>query len=217
MNRYHMFKKLFIILFAAIFLCSCNKVTADSPETSNLFQYALEIEDGVFSPREVDFFMSVEEVLQATGLNEDTVIERENGKVIRTNINIPGFPYDTQVSYGFADNTGEPLMSISYHIIVDEAAESGIYDLLYEQAVSFMPEAFGNTIEGIKDGIGVSWEDKEQNYVWLSFSNDERYHPDPTEVICLQLSATKNPSFVPEELKSIMENSFWNRRNQEIQ
>lgn len=80
-----------------------------------------------------------------------------------------------------------------------------------------MPEASGNTIEGIKDGAHVAWEDKEQNYVWLWFSNDERYHPDPTEIISLQLKATTNPSFVPEELKSIMENSFWNRRNQEIQ
>lgn len=47
--------------------------TADSSVTSNLFQYAIEIEDGVFSPREVDFFMNMEEVLQATGLNEDDV------------------------------------------------------------------------------------------------------------------------------------------------
>ena len=70
-----------------------------------------------------------------------------------------------------------------------------------------MPEASGNTIEGIKDGIDVSWEDKEQNYVRLWFFNEGNSRPG-AETIMLQIQATRNSSFISEELKSLYENSL---------
>lgn len=188
---------------------------SDSSDTTNLFQYALEIKDGVFSPREVDFFMSMEEVLQATGLNEYTVIEKDGGKLIRTNVNVFGFPNNITIDYGISDAVGSLLTGVGYVTVVDEAEAADIYNLLYEQAVSTMPEASGNTIEGIKDGIDVSWEDKEQNYVRLTFDKYSS-RDDNLIIIHLSIEATRNASFVPEELKSLYENSLLERINREM-
>lgn len=171
MSRKHVFRGLLIPLFMAVFLCSCGENTSDSTETRNLFQYALEIEDGVFAPRQVDFFMSVEEVLQAAGLKDEdeaeAVYEGDGVKKILADVDIDGFPYDLKAMYVFYDSVDNLLTTVQYVFRVDEAEAADIYNLLYEQAAATMPEAFGNTIEGIKDGVDVSWEDKEKNYVRL--------------------------------------------------
>ena len=66
-----------------------------------------------------------------------------------------------------------------------------------------MPEAFSNTIEGIKDGIDVSWRDKEKNYVWLWIFNKGNDHPETLAAsIVLRIRATTDPSFMPEELRN---------------
>lgn len=203
MNRNYVLKGLFLSLFIVVFLCSCGENTSDAPETVNLFQYALEIEDGVFVPREVDFFMSVEEVLQVTGLNEDAVSEGSGGKRIMTDVNIAGFPNDIRIIYGFSDDIGNLLISVQYVFQVGEAEAADMHNLLYEQAASAMPEASGNTIEGIKDGVDVSWEDKEQNYVRLYFSALPGPSSDNLETIDLILQATRNASFVPSSVREM--------------
>lgn len=70
--------------------------------------------------------------------------------------------------YDFDKNIGDLLYQVRYFILVDEADAADIYHLLYEQAVSTMPEASGNSIEGIKDGVGASWKDTKRNHVGLS-------------------------------------------------
>ena len=219
MHSNYVLKRWFIVLLATLFLCSCGESTTGSEETSNLFEYALEIEDGVFSPRQVDFFMSAEEVLQSAGLEEYTVIEKDGGDLIRTSVNINGFPAPFVLDYVFSDAIGTRLTGVQYHLsIVNKEDADSVYSLLYEQAVSTMPEASGNTIEGIKDGIGASWEDKEQNYVRLIILNEKNSHPGTdSEIIILQIVATRNSSFVPEDLKSLYENSMLERSNQERQ
>ena len=219
MDKNSVLKSLLIALLAVVFLCSCGESTTGSEETSNLFEYALEIEDGVFSPRQVDFFMSAEEVLQSAGLEEYTVIEKDGGKRIRTSVNIDGFPAPFVLDYVFSDAIGTRLTGVQYHLsIVNKEDADSVYSLLYEQAVSTMPEASGNTIEGISEGIDVAWEDKEQNNVWLWFFNKENDHPETVaETIILQIVATRNSSFVPEDLKSLYENSMLERSNQERQ
>ena len=218
MHSNYVLKRWFIVLLATLFLCSCGESTTGSEETSNLFEYALEIEDGVFSPRQVDFFMSAEEVLQSAGLEEYTVIEKDGGNLIRTSVNINGFPNEITIDYVISEDVNNRITGIQYWTLVDEADAGGVYTLLYEQAVSTMPEASGNTIEGIKDGIGASWEDKEQNYVRLIILNEKNSHPGTdSEIIILQIVATRNSSFVPEDLKSLYENSMLERSNQERQ
>ena len=162
MYRNVLLKKMFVTIIIMLLLCSCGENTANTSETSNLFQYALDMENEVFSPRKVEFFMNMEEVLQATGLKEYTVIEKDYEDLIRTSANIPGFPDDIMIDYIFSDNIGNRLTGVQYHLsIADKADAADVYSLLYEQAVATMPEASGNTIEGIKDGIDVSWEDKQ--------------------------------------------------------
>lgn len=193
MSRKHVFRGLLIPLLTAVFLCSCGENTSDFSETVNLFQHALEIEDGVFAPKEVDFFMSVDEVLQATGLNEDAVSEEDEdgNKRIITYVNIAGFSGDVMVIYGFSGHDGR-LYTVQYVFKVDEAEAADVHNLLYEQAASTMPEASGNTIEGIKDGADVSWEDKEQNYVRLYFSTLPGPLSDNMETVDLMLQAGRN-------------------------
>mgnify|MGYP007098673937 CR=1 FL=1 len=219
MDKNSVLKSFLIALLAVVLLCSCGESTTGSMETSNLFEYALEIEDGVFSPSQVDFFMSVEEVLQSAGLEEYTVIEKDGGDLIKTSVNIAGFSNDITMYYVFDDAIGNLLCGVRYYLeIVDEADAAEVYDLLYEQAVSAMPDAPGNAIEGIKDGKDVAWEDKEQNYVWLTFfHNKNSGSGTESDIITLQIVATSNASFVPEELKDIMENSMLERSNQERQ
>lgn len=163
--------------------------TADSPETENLFQYALEIEDGVFAPRQVKFFTSMEEILQANDLDQDAVIDRDGTKTVRTDTRINGFPYDAYAVFHFDENIGDLLYQVRYLILVDEADAADIYDLLYEQAASTMPEASGNTIEGIKDGIGASWEDKKLNQVGLSIDTYSA-RDDDSVIISLDIGVT---------------------------
>lgn len=190
MNKKHIFKRLFMVLFTVAFLCSCGENASDSSETTNLFQYALKIEDGIFSPRQADFFMSVEEVLQAAGLNEDAVFEKEDTKSIRTDANIDGFPYDVQAVYDFNKGIGDLLIRVRYLIVVDEAEAADVCNLLYEQAVSTMPEASGNTIEGIKDGTDVQWIDEQQNYVVLTIDKAYSASADHSMLISLDTSVT---------------------------
>lgn len=219
MHRNPVLTRLLAVLLIVVCLCSCGENTTESAETSNLFEYALEIEDGVFSPRQVDFFMSAEEVLRAAGLEEYTVIEKDGGDLIKTSVNIAGFSSDITMYYVFDDAIGNLLCGVRYYLkIVDETATADVYDLLYEQAVSAMPDAPGNAIEGIKSGKDVAWEDKEQNYVWLTFfHNKNSGSGTESEIITLQIVATSNASFVPEELKDILENSMLERSNQERQ
>ena len=192
MHRSYVLKQLFATLFTVVFLCSCGVNTADSSEITNLFQYALEIEDGVFAPKQVDFFMSIEEILQATGLNEDAVLEQDGIKTIRADANIDGFPYDVQAMYVFDEGIGNLLVTVRYLILVDKAETADIYNLLYEQAISTMPEVSGNTMEGIKDGIGVSWEDKIHNYVELSIGKAYSSGDDDSIIINLSINVTQN-------------------------
>jgi len=161
-------------------------------DATNLFQYAVEMEDEVFSPKEVKFFMSIEEVLQAAGLNEDAVSEWVGGKRILTNINIAGFPDDIMKIYTFSDDIDNRLITVEYRITVDEAEAADLYNLLYEQAGSTMPVPIVNTIEGIKNGEEVAWEDKEQNYVRLTFAGTNPAGADNLEVIILSIHATRN-------------------------
>lgn len=116
MHKSYLSGKLFFVLFTMILLCSCGKRESDSSETSNLFQYALEIEDGVFSLRQVDFYMSMEEVLQIIGSGEYTLIEMEGSNRIKTNVNIPGFPDDIIMEYVFDNALDNRLIGIDYHI-----------------------------------------------------------------------------------------------------
>lgn len=192
MSRNYVFIRLFIPLFIAVFLCSCGENASGSSEAVNLFEYALEIGDGVLVPKEVDFFMSVGEVLQATGLNEDAVSEKDEdgNRQITAYVNIAGFPEDVMVIYGFS-GVDDRLYTVQYAFKVDEAEAADIHNLLYEQATSTMPEASGNTIEGIKDGVDVFWEDKEQNYVRLYFSTLPG-SADHSETVSLMLQAARN-------------------------
>lgn len=133
---------------------------------TNLFQYAVKIENDVFAPKELAFFTSIEEVLQITGLDADAVSEGGSGKRIISTVNIAGFPGDIMTIYSFSD---DQLYSVEYVIAVDDTEAANVYDLLHEQAVSTMPVLTGNTVEGIKNGEEVTWEDKNKTYVRLSF------------------------------------------------
>ena len=149
-----------------VLLCSCGQEAESASEISDLFQYAVQVEDGIFSPRGTEFFADIDDVLQDTGLDESAVSDAPGGKQIVSNIDAAGFPDGVMAIYSFAD---EKLVSVQYVIRAagDKAPE--LYQALYDQAASVMPEPFGNTLEDIKNGTEVSWEDANMTYVRLSF------------------------------------------------
>ena len=166
MSRSCVWKTFLIPLFTVVFLCSCSQKAHDSSDTTNLFQYAVKIENEAFAPKELAFFTSVEDALQITGLNAEAVSEAGSGKRILSTVNISDFPGDILTIYSFSDDW---LFTVEYVITVDDAESADVYNMLYEQAVSTMPVPTGNTIEGIKNGEEVAWEDKDKTYVRLSF------------------------------------------------
>ncbi len=185
MNRNYVFKNLLISLFIIAFLCSCGEKAPVNSDAANLFQYAVETEKEAFAPKGLDFFMSVEETLQITGLSEDAVSEGASGKRISATVNISGFPDDILTIYSFSD---DQLVTVEYIITVDDTEAADLYNLLYEQAISAMPAPTANTMEGIKEGKEVAWEDQEQNYVRLSFPGTAG--TDASKVIILGIYAT---------------------------
>ncbi len=185
MKRNSVLRNLAASLLAFVLLCSCSGNAPDLSNTANLFQYAVEMEEEVFVPQGVEFFMSVEEVLQATGLKEDAVSEEASGKRISAAVNISGFPDDILTIYHFSD---DQLVTVEYIITVDDTEAVNLYNLLYEQAISAMPTPTANTMEGIKEGKEVAWEDQNQNYVRLSFPGTA---DTDTKVVILGIYATR--------------------------
>lgn len=186
MNGNSVLRNLAASLLVLVLLCSCSGNAPDLSDTANLFQYAVEMEEEVFGPQGVEFFMSVEEVLQATGLKEDAVSEGAFGKRVTATVKIDGFPNDISTVYSFSDDR---LVTVEYIITIDDKEFADLCDLLYEQAVSVMPAPAANTIEGIKDGKEVAWEDQNQNLVKLSFPGTADAD---TKVVILGIYVTKD-------------------------
>ena len=187
-NKRTQFFSLTIERILPVILCLCLCLSACSSQNSNLFTYAIDISDGVFSPKNVEFNMTVDEVLRAMKLSEDDVNREESYPRIIHTIAIPGLSDNIQEIFNFdkLNSDEDKLVSVEYFISVSEEDLEKTAQTLGKQADAVMPPEFlMNEENGIARGFKTSWEDEQKNYVFVSFTYSEN------PAITLQLTMTR--------------------------
>lgn len=150
-------------------LSACGGDLAESGGAENIFTYAVEVEDGVFSPKGADFGTPVKEVLRAKGLTE-AAVEEDSGndaKRIINRIGIEGLSDEIMEIIRFED---DELITVIYAIGVEQSDFETACRTLQEQAAAYIPAELliseGNAVLGADTGL--SWEDKEKNMIYLN-------------------------------------------------
>ena len=158
-----------------------------SLDINNLLEYSIDITDNVFSPKQVKFHMTVDEVLQIKALNSDAVSEDgPSGKQIINNVNVANLSHEMTELYTFHK---DKLVSVAYTIAANDTEKTTICNSLYEQASKQLPAPTGNTLEDIKAGKNtVFWLDQEQNSIALSFPMTQDGEPN---AIILSIDVSK--------------------------
>ena len=177
-----------IVLCLGLLLSAC---TAQPAKEDNLFSYAIDSSNDLFAPKSVSFQMTVDEVLKATGLSEDTVDTEESYPRIIHDISIPGLSDEIREVFHFdkLNSDEDKLVSVEYFFSVSEEEFETVCQTLADQAETVMPPEL--LMEGeshIQDGQGASWEDGEKNYVFLRFMDSAEIG---VHVVILQLTMTR--------------------------
>ena len=157
-------------------------------DLNNLFEYGISITNNVFSPGQVDFYMTVDEVLQAKSLDYSAVSEDDiSSKKIINNVNVTDLSHEMTEVYNFYEGQ---LMSVRYIILASDSEQERIRNILYEQAKEQMPAPATDNLEDIKEGnTTIQWWDEKQNRIDISFpiTND-----DELNAIILGICVLKN-------------------------
>lgn len=168
---------------------SC-RATNDKKELdlNKLLEYGITITNNVFSPRQVQFYMTVDEVLQAKSLDYKAVSEDDIlGKRIINKVSVTDLSDEMTEVYNFSE---EQLISVEYIIAASDSEQEEICNILYEEAKEQMPTPATDNLEDIKDGKKmILWLDEKQNSIILSFptTND-----DEPNAIILGIYVSKN-------------------------
>lgn len=187
MRKMRMITVLSLITALCLFCTACGQSDApEEAEVTNLFEYAVTITDGIFSPANVEFLMSEKEVTKARPLNSSQISKDEQKDRIISMVKIAGLSGEAKEIYNFED---DKLVSVMYLLPVEKSEQNAICNTLYEQALSRMPEPdTANMEENIKNGKNtVMWMDETGNSVSLSFPETKKGEP---QAIILQISVT---------------------------
>lgn len=181
-----MVKRIFpMILCLCLFLSAC---TAQPAKEDNLFSYAIDSSNDLFAPKNVSFQMTVNEVLKATGLSEDTVDTEESYPRIIHDISIPGLSDEIREIFTFNKMNSEEdkLVGVGYAFsVLDEEFETVCQTLANQAEAVMPPELLTEEESHIQDGQGASWEDGEKNYVFLRFMDSAEMG---VHIVVLQLN-----------------------------
>ena len=171
MSRNYFIKFLTLISVLLMLFAACGSTNDGVDEVldiDHLLEYSIDITDNVFSPKGVEFYMTVDEVLQAKALNSDAVSEDgSSDKIIINAVNISNLCQAMTEQYLFVE---DKLVSVEYRVAANDAEKITICNSLYEQAEKHLPDPTGNTLEDIKAGKNaVFWLDQEENRITISF------------------------------------------------
>ena len=155
-----------IVLCLGLLLSACTAQPAGDEENDTLFSYAIDTRAGIITPRTVKFNMTMDEVLQVTGLSKDDIAGEEDDPVIMHSIAIDGLSDNIREIFVFQD---DHLVTIRYAVTVPEEDYEKTCQILEDQASTEMYT--GNLvgkINSLAENSQTLWEDTEKNYVSLS-------------------------------------------------
>lgn len=175
------------VLMATVTSCGASD-REEGLDVNNLLEYGVTITDGMFSPAQVTFYMTVDEVLKAKELDPSTVSEDEilGWRIVNT-VPVTNLSDEMTEVYNFSEGQ---LISVEYIIATDDDEQEEICNSLYEQAGERMPAPVTDNLEDIKNGQEmVLWLDEKQNSVILSFP---KTNDDEPNAIILGVYVSKN-------------------------
>lgn len=171
-----------ICIFSMIF-SSC--ASAIKNVENNIFQYA--IEKNRLLPKQADYSMSIEEVLEAKGLNEKDIEQEDekNSRIINP-IQINGLSENIKEVFYFYEGK---LVTVLYAIVIEKSKFEEVCKRLDKQAEDFLSSDMKTTIGKIQNEELVIWEDNDGNTVVVSFptTNDTE-----TRVVRLELHSSRS-------------------------
>lgn len=169
---------LIVLSMVAIFLFQKNK-----RDRSNLFEYVIDLknENWTYAPRGLDYGMTAEEVIKAEQL-KNYIWEEEN-EILRTEQTVKKLFGEIKefefVKRYFFDSEGG-LASVRYELTLASEYEETIRQLLYDQAVAYMPENSRKTnLEDLLDFESLLLAMWNKVVVW----EDTEYQEDTSEVL----------------------------------
>lgn len=155
------------LLIVVVLGVSMYQISVKESIHTNLFEYAIELTDPeyAYSPAELEFGMSMEEVLRAEGLDESAIL-KEDSEILyhkKKYKNVSDSIEEIILCKRFIVSEEYGLGGVYYDILVDKEDYDEVCALIYEQASAYMPEPpmEGSLEEFLKSGNGVRWEEKE--------------------------------------------------------
>ncbi len=161
----------------------------EKEEYTNFFEYAVAINynEWTYSPAQLEFGMNKEEVLDMEGLDESAVLPTDSEVIFtkETICDVSDTIKEIEFSKSFIVLENDGLVKVGYQFLVPTTNLEEMCMLLYEQAVSYMPEEEQISLEKIKEGKDVSWRGHESDGLksYVDFSTDEYYESDPSKRI----------------------------------
>lgn len=214
------------VIVVAIFLSACTAGRKEDTEANmmDFFEYMVDLEhpNYAFSIKNLEYGMTQQEVLEAEGLTEEH-LNPENGFIITeaTYENVPfgtkGETIDTlkmKKRYTFYDETG--LGGAVYSWTMDAVYEEAMRELLYEQALEYMPQELNayvgilTSLESIKTMPVVGWEDIKENSFDLTGKEILRH----TRCV-LQMYPSKDGGFAIELVCELDGRDYWTREKED--
>ena len=133
----------------------------------NLFEYAIDLtdEEYAYAPTQLKFGMTMEEVLQAEGLDESAILKEDSEIVYHKKMykNVSDAIEEIILCKRFIVSEEYGLGGVYYDILVDKEDYDEVRALICDQAEAYMsePPMEGSLEEFRKSGGSVRWEEKE--------------------------------------------------------
>jgi len=185
-----------ILVLIGIFILFSNK----NEEVDNIFSYTVKVTDGKFSPTNMDFFITKEELLKTLNSKRKAWFEDKGrlGKYVYSEFELEGLSNKVLESCVIEEvNAGEEIfLSVSYHMTVTPEEKESFCSSLYQQAKEYMPKTLSddpNSLELIKhceEQMNIIWKGDDNSYVYLSVPATPDIDGD---VIILQITSPKEP------------------------
>ncbi len=174
----------FIISVSTVLLvfASCVKKEPSEFDLHYLFEYGFHVTDNVFSAGEVEFLISVEQLLEEKELDEEAIYSRENtgsyeSAIVINDVKTMNLSNEMREIYRFFD---DKLITVEYSIPVTDDERALICQIIYDQVMALnLTNQTNFSLEGLKDGTGsYTWEDEKKNTLSISCPTTLENEPD---------------------------------------